>query len=61
VDGVAVAGKLVVAPLFGCRVAQVLRSLITARVVKGEAPGFPIKLTADDQRSLAEFATRIGD
>ncbi len=55
------AGKLVVAPLFGCRVAQVLRSLITARVVKGEAPGFPIKLTADDQRSLAEFATRIGD
>jgi hypothetical protein len=28
--------------------------------VKGEALGFPITLTADDQRSLVEFAARIG-
>ena len=39
---------------------SVLRSLTTARVVKGEALGFPITLTADDQRSLVEFAARIG-
>jgi hypothetical protein len=39
---------------------SVLRSLATARVVKGEALGFPITLTADDQRSLAAFAARIG-
>ena len=37
-----------------------MRSMLTARIVKGEALGFPIRLTADDQRSLAEFATRIG-
>ena len=40
--------------------ASLLRSLIAARLVKGEALGFPIKLTADDRRLLAEFATRIG-
>lgn len=39
---------------------SLLRSMLTARIVKGEALGFPIRLTADDQRSLAEFATRIG-
>lgn len=36
-----------------------LRALIAARVVKGEALGVPVTLTADDQRSLAEFASRI--
>jgi hypothetical protein len=36
---------------------SLLRSLLTAREVKGEALGF---LTAEDQRALAEFATRIG-
>lgn len=39
---------------------SVLRSSITARVVKGEALGFPIKLSAEDLRALAEFATKIG-
>jgi hypothetical protein len=38
----------------------VLRSLITARVVQGEALGFPIKLTHTDQAVLADFAARIG-
>jgi hypothetical protein len=39
---------------------SVLRSLITARAVRGQALGFPIKLTAEDQRALAGFATKIG-
>jgi hypothetical protein len=38
----------------------VLRSLITARAVQGEALGFPIKLTHTDQAVLADFAARIG-
>jgi hypothetical protein len=39
---------------------SLLRSLVTAREVKGEALGFPIRLTGEDQRALAEFAARIG-
>jgi len=38
----------------------VLRSLITARAVQGQALGFPIKLTHADQAVLADFAARIG-
>jgi hypothetical protein len=37
-----------------------LRSLIAATSVRGEALGFPIKLTDADRTALAEFATRIG-
>jgi hypothetical protein len=37
-----------------------LRSLIAATSVRGEALGFPIKLTDADGAVLAEFATRIG-
>jgi hypothetical protein len=37
-----------------------LRALVKAQVVKGEVLGFPIKLAPEDQRALAEFATRIG-
>jgi hypothetical protein len=40
--------------------AALLRSLVKAQVVKGEALGFPIRLTADDQRALVEFAARVG-
>jgi len=39
---------------------SILRSLITARSVTGEALGFPTKLTAEDQRALAQFEARIG-
>jgi len=38
----------------------VLRSLVTARAVRGQALGFPIKLTHADQVVLADFAARIG-
>ena len=37
-----------------------LRLMASARILKGEALGFRIRLTAEDQRSLAEFAARIG-
>lgn len=37
-----------------------LRSMVAARVVKGEALGFPIELTQADRSALAEFAARIG-
>ena len=37
-----------------------LRALIAARTIGGEAFGFPIQLTAADQRALAEFAGRVG-
>jgi hypothetical protein len=37
-----------------------LRALIKAKLVKGEVLGIPIRLTPDDQRALAELATRIG-
>ena len=37
-----------------------LRSLVAATTVRGEALGFPIKLTDADRAALAEFATRIG-
>ncbi len=40
--------------------AALLRSLVTAQAVKGEALGFPIRLTAEDERALAEFAERVG-
>jgi hypothetical protein len=40
--------------------ASLLRSLITARAVRGEALGFTIDLTAADQLALQEFATRVG-
>lgn len=40
--------------------AALLRSLVAAREVRGEALGFPFKLVAEDQRPLAEFAARIG-
>jgi hypothetical protein len=38
----------------------ILRSLVTAHAIGGEALGFPIKLTGADQAALARFATRIG-
>jgi hypothetical protein len=37
----------------------ILRSLIAARAVGGQALGFPIKLTEADRLALTEFATRI--
>lgn len=37
-----------------------LRALIAARAVRGEALGFPIQLAAADQRALADFAQRVG-
>ena len=37
----------------------VLRSLFTARAVRGQALGFPIKLTHADQ-VVPDFAARIG-
>jgi hypothetical protein len=37
-----------------------LRALIAARRVGGEALGFPIQLAVADQRALADFATRVG-
>jgi hypothetical protein len=37
----------------------VLRSLITAQTVGGEALGFPIKLTAADQLAVTDFAARV--
>jgi hypothetical protein len=40
--------------------AAILRSLVTARAVEGQALGFPIKLTRADQLALAEFVARIG-
>lgn len=39
---------------------SILRSLITARAVRGEVLGFPIELTEADQLAVAEFAKRIG-
>lgn len=39
---------------------SVLRSLTIARTVRGEALGFPIRLTEADQAALSEFVTRIG-
>jgi hypothetical protein len=40
--------------------AALLRALVTAKAVKGEALGFAIRLTAEDERALAEFAERVG-
>ncbi len=40
--------------------AALLRSLVKAHVVKGEALGFPIRSTAEDQKALAELAERVG-
>jgi hypothetical protein len=37
-----------------------LRALIVAQTVQGEALGFPIRLAAADQRALAGFAARVG-
>jgi hypothetical protein len=37
-----------------------LRALVTARMVDGEALGFPIRLAPSDQRALGDFAARIG-
>lgn len=39
--------------------AALVRSLVAADVVKGVALGFPIKLTAEDQRALKEFAAKV--
>jgi hypothetical protein len=39
---------------------SLLRSLISAQNVDGQALGFPIKLVAADQAALAKFAKRIG-
>ena len=39
---------------------SILHSLITARSVTGEALGFPMKLTAEDQQALAQFEARSG-
>ena len=39
---------------------SLLRALTVARTAGGEALGFPIQLTAADQRALAEFAARAG-
>ena len=38
----------------------ILRSLITARAVEGDALGFPIALTQADLSALSAFAARIG-
>jgi hypothetical protein len=40
--------------------ASVLRSLISARAVRGEALGFTLELSVADQVALREFATRVG-
>ena len=37
-----------------------LRALVAARTIRGEALGFPIQLTAADQRALGDFADRTG-
>jgi hypothetical protein len=37
----------------------VLRVLVAARTVRGDALGFPIELTDADRRALAEFAERV--
>ena len=55
-------------PCFGCAVTgvevdlapSILHSLITAQSVTGHALGFAMKLTAEDQRALAQFEARIG-
>jgi len=39
---------------------SILRSLITAHAVRGQALGFPIELKAADQKALSDFATRVG-
>ena len=39
--------------------ASLLRALTVARTVEGEALGFPIHLSAADQRALAEFSQRV--
>lgn len=39
---------------------SLLRALIAARTVRGQALGFPIELAAADQRALSEFAARVG-
>jgi hypothetical protein len=39
---------------------SLLPLIVRASEVKGEALGFPIRLTAEDQRALAELAARIG-
>lgn len=39
---------------------SILRALITARTVRAEALGFPVKLTGADQVALTDFVTRIG-
>ena len=39
---------------------SLLRALIAARTIRGEALGFPIQLTPADQRALGDFAARVG-
>ena len=39
---------------------SLLRALIAARTIRGEALGFPIQLTPADQRALGDFAARLG-
>jgi len=39
---------------------SLLRALIAARAIRGEALGFPIELTPADQRALGEFTERVG-
>jgi hypothetical protein len=39
---------------------SILRSLIAAKTVQGQALGFPVTLTGPDLLALTEFASRIG-
>jgi hypothetical protein len=39
---------------------SLLRALIAARTIRGEALGFPIQLMPADQRALGDFAARVG-
>jgi len=39
---------------------SLLRALIVARTIRGEALGFPIQLVPADQRALGAFAERVG-
>jgi hypothetical protein len=39
---------------------SIVRSVVTARSVGGEALGFPIKLVAADQRAVGDFVAKVG-
>jgi hypothetical protein len=39
---------------------SLLRALIVARTIQGEALGFPVQLVPADQRALTAFAERVG-